>query len=210
MLPSPFLSSEPPLVHAGFSSAEPHFVSPYSSLSLSDDARVAWLIPIRGVLPWDDCSSATFLDGDFDYPSIHFDGYNAQLLWTSESLLKFWDFLINLQTSCTVGSLGISFHASQNNQRARAIPASHKPPPFSTPVPTSNSVSSSGESRPTLLTLDYIKVYHDLRRRLHLRHLLYEWSYFHSVENGHLRQVRVFKHARLVLLDEVSRAILVL
>ncbi|KAF8188053.1 hypothetical protein BJ912DRAFT_926500 [Pholiota molesta] len=203
MLPSPFLPSEPPLVYAKFSSAEPRFVSPYSSLSLSDDARVAWLIPIRGVLPWDDCSSATLLEDDFDYPSIPFDGYNTQILWTSELLLRFWDFLRDLRTSGTVGSLGISFHASQNSQRARAMLANHKLPPFSTPLPTltSNSVPGSAGPRTTLLASDHIKVYHDLRRRLHLRQLLDEW---HSV------QVAVLKHARLVLLDEASQAILVL
>jgi hypothetical protein len=209
MLPSPFLPSEPPLVHAKFCSAEPRFVSPYSSLSLPDDARVAWLIPIRGVLPWDDCSSATLLEDDSDYLSIPFDGYNTQILWTSELLLKFWDFLRDLRTSGTAGSLGISFNASQDSQRARAMLANHKPPPFSTPLPTLSSKSVPGPAGPrtTLLASDHIKVYHDLRRRLHLRQLLDEW---HSVRTGHLQQVAVLKHARLVLLDEVSQAILVL
>ncbi|KAF9474853.1 hypothetical protein BDN70DRAFT_959220 [Pholiota conissans] len=204
---SPFLATEPPFSDVAFSVSEPLFMDPYINLSVSNDARVAWLIPIRGVLPWSECSSGTLLDEDSDF----FDS-TSQISWTTTTLLEFWEFLVGLRSAGAVGALGVSFHAAQNKQRARAVSANPKRPGPLLPasIPALNSNPSSAGSRPTLVTMDYIKVYHDVRRRLHLRRILDEWTPALRTGREHLKHPQVLKHARLVLLDEVSQAILIL
>ena len=207
MYPSPFLSFEASHPFMSFIRREPVFVSPYTEISLSDDARVAWLVPVRGILPWDDCSSAVVLDDldDLFSPAER----DIRVTWTRESLLQFWNFLIDLRKSGTLGALGISFHISRSSLSVRHTPPNHRAVVFPTPVQPSHPTAAPDGSRPTIKAVDYIKIYHDNRRRLHLRRILDEWAY--TTPAGCDRSERVvLANSRLALLNDISEAILIL
>ena len=88
--PSPFCSSPSPPKGRPFQKTEPIFIAPYLTFSLLDDARVACLVPIRGTLPWEHCTSAVFLDTSHIIPIPS--SIADQVFWTQGSLLKLWSF----------------------------------------------------------------------------------------------------------------------
>lgn len=190
-----------------FGRCEPIFVPPYTKMSLPDDARVAWLVPVRGIFPWGDCSSAMLLDDSEDLFSPA--ERNLRITWTRESLLQFWDFLIDLRTSGTLGALGISFHISQKSLSVKNMPPNHRAAGFPTPVLPSLPTAAPDGSRPTMKTVDYIKIYHDNRRRLHLRRILDEWTYTTPAGCDQSQRL-MLTNSRLPLLDDISQAILIL
>lgn len=113
------------------------------------------------------------------------DVQHGRITWTAPAVTDFWTFLLDLREKGTMGPLGISFHpAERSRQRPGGIrsgPGSHGP----------------------LSSIDYIKVYHPTARALYLRNVLDAWRYYHPP-----KKVRVLIDARLVLLDEQSRALL--
>ncbi|KJA17832.1 hypothetical protein HYPSUDRAFT_1003789 [Hypholoma sublateritium FD-334 SS-4] len=205
--PSPFLPIEPPNHIMPFDRCGPIFVPPYTKVSLPDDARVAWLVPVRGILPWTDCSAAILLD---DWEGLFSPAdRNPRITWTRESLLQFWIFLIDLRTSGTLGALGISFHISHGSLSVKSTPLNHRAAGFPTPVLPSLPTTAPDGSRPTIKNVDYIKIYHDNRRRLHLRRILDEWTYTPPAGCDQSQQV-MLTNSRLPLLDDIAQAILIL
>ncbi|KAF8958105.1 hypothetical protein BDZ97DRAFT_1762416 [Flammula alnicola] len=198
--PSPFFPSELVLRGRPFNNTKPVFISPYTTLSLPDDARVAWLIPVRGILPWEGCTSGAFSDGSHDLPFPPESDVNDQISWTPASLLKFWDFILELREAASLGPLGISFHGSKNGKRATTTNADS----------SSTAVLAAYDTLSTsLVMLDYIKIYHDLRSWLHLRYALDLWTFRVSAEGMQPQKIRLLKNARLVLLDDTSQGILI-
>jgi len=179
-----------------FNRNKPMFVAPYSDFSLQDNARVAWLIPIRGIFPWSDCTKASLFN--IPMPSSVEDDL---ISWNRASLLQFWQFLLDLQKSGSLGTLGVSLHSaklpkSNSDDRRRvtnpATPTDSLPPPM--------------EYRRRCSTVDYFKIYHDASRTFYVRKAVDSWSY----QSGHDgTKVRVLRGARFPLMDEVSTTILI-
>ena len=158
---------------------------------------MAWLIPIRGVFPWNECSSGVLLDSQI--PSL----VERNLIqWNSASLLNFWSFLLELRKAASLGSLGVSLHSARQpveitslqpvGGRSATLPGNphHQSPTLS-----------------SLSTADYIKVYHDASASFHVRRALDSWSYHLGAGQA---KVRVLKGATLPLVDEISSGILLL
>ncbi len=158
---------------------------------------MAWLIPIRGVFPWNQCSSGVLLDSQMPFLV---EGNFIQWNWVS--LLNFWSFLLELRKAGSLGSLGISLHlARQPVENSYLQPAEgcsatlSANPPHRSPIPSS------------LSTVDYIKIYHDASTSFHVRRAVDSWSYQLGAGQG---KVRVLKGATLPLVDEVSSGIILL
>lgn len=157
---------------------------------------MAWLIPIRGILPWENCTSGAFLDASCTIPIPSSPIVDDQISWTQGSILKFWDFLFRLRQVGKLGPLGISFNCSLQTRIS--------------PVTTSNSDAYPQETCSTNLSLsmvDYIKVNHDAPCRLYVRNALDAWSYEVGDTDGCVKKIRLLKGARLVLVDACSRGI---
>ena len=153
---------------------------------------MAWLVPIRGILPWDNATSAEFLDNeDIPAPSTDSSG-SGRLLWTQTSLRKFWDLLLELRKNQALGLLGISFHVARQSKQqsiASMLSLPSQPPSLG------------------LSVVDYIKVYHDAPNTLLVRNVLDIWQYVYQTEDGQTKKIRMLKGSKLVLLDAVSRAV---
>ncbi|KAF9011818.1 hypothetical protein BDQ17DRAFT_1344896 [Cyathus striatus] len=198
---------------------KPMAIPPYTiPLPLpSEYDRCAWIIPVRGILPWEHCSSASVLDPSQQIP-LRLDADENQMYWTHKALDAFWEFLLKLKDVGSVGSLGVSFHASSSYQSSM----SSINPPFIHSISQNHSTSKSEPSersasvpRITLSSVDYIKVYQETRNAMYVRTALDAWAYnVHADDNGSLRtegptKVRVLKGARLALVDARSKGMLV-
>ena len=193
--PSLFMDSLPQIKGQPFNRKKPIFLPPYSRFPVIDHARVAWLIPIRGVFPWNGCSSAVLLDSTKPLPVEE-----NLVQWNSASLLKFWSFLLELRKAASLGSLGISLHSARQPVEISTLQ----------PVESRSATLSRNpphHSPPALSTVDYIKVYHDASTSFHVRKAVDSWSY--HLEAGQTK-VRVLKSATLPLVDEISSGILLL
>ena len=123
--------------------------------------------------------------------------------WNRASLLKFWQFLLDLQKSGSLGALGVSLHAaklpkSYSDDRRRAVITNPATPTDFLPQPM--------EYRRRCSTVDYFKIYHDASRTFYVRKAVDSWSY-HFEPDG--TKVRLLKGARFPLMDEISTAMLV-
>jgi hypothetical protein len=160
---------------------------------------VAWLIPIRGIFPWSDCTKASLFNIPMPSP-VEDDHIN----WNRASLLKFWQFLLDLQRSGSLGALGISLHAAKlpksnsDDRRRTVITNPGTPTDFFLPRPM--------EYRRRCSTVDYFKIYHDASSTFYVRKAVDSWSY-HFEPHG--PKLRLLKGARFPLMDEISTAILV-
>jgi len=190
--------------------------SPYS--------RSAWLIPVRGTFPWKECTPAVMLDSSILVP-FRADPLKPDdpIKWTHPSLRSFWTFLLSLKATHNVGALGLSFHAAR--------------PPAPTQAASMLNLTSSGGGRHTIIdsnttsgqhtsagtatqpprsrlvlsNADYIKVYHEAQYSMYVRNALDLWSYVvqSASESTQPEKVRVLKGARLALVNERSKGILV-
>lgn len=71
-----------------------------------------------------------------------------------------------------------------------------------------STVSSSRPANIPLNFLDHIKVYHDAANSMQLRNIIDAWA-FEPGEEARPRKIRLLVGARLVLLDERSKGVLV-
>jgi hypothetical protein len=189
--PSPFLPSISQPKGRPFNRNQPVFFAPYSEFSLHDDARVAWLIPIQGAFPWDACTPGILLDSS-ELPPLQ----PNLVQWNPASLVKFWQFLLALRNSGSLGALGVSLQLS-NCSREMTLGGD-----YSNPVSLSHGPM---DTKTDLISADYIKLYHDASRTFYVRKAVDCWSY--QTENE-VSKVRILKGAKIPLLDEVSIAIL--
>ncbi|GBE83563.1 hypothetical protein BKA93DRAFT_128543 [Sparassis latifolia] len=215
-------------------------------------ARGAWIIPVRGTLPWDDCTSASILAAPSTLsqevrillpsgPSSRPGQFPADLLsdeitWTHHALSTFWEFLLAIRDAGTLGPLSLSFHAAPVTDPAESswsnalLPGNHE----HYGIHRSATDNSFPPLRSPLFSVDHIKVYHDTQYTKHVRNVLYAWSYSCVLaEDGsvhdapqvrqrgkreastsrmgkdlNLQKIRMLKGARLVLVDEKSKAVL--
>lgn len=154
----------------------PHTQATVDAVLEDPYARCAWIIPVRGSLPWADCTAASVLDPEHASDHTPDEGHSRQIIWTPDALRQFWEFLLQLREGGALGSVALSFHAASTVCQESAP----------------GTAAVDVETRPLLAT-DYVKVYHSVRYALRLRHVLYAWR-FEGVE-------RVLKGARLVLVD---------
>jgi hypothetical protein len=187
-----------------FRKTVPQPINPYSQATVREYlrmpfARSAWIVPVRGVLPWQGCSSAiTLASSPSENPSFLVppqpEAENREIIWTHASLIDFWGFLLAVREANTLGPLALSFHASVSNN----------PRPL------------------LLLEVDHIKIYHDAVCAMLIRSVLDAWAYptaqvnrDRNADNAapdnrtRTNKVRVLKGTKLVLLDERSNGVLV-
>lgn len=164
--------------------------------SFDEYSRCAWIIPVRGQLPWSESSSAVLLDSPRDPPAPP----NTQLnefTWTTSAVSKFWKFLVGIREAGNLGSLGISFHAVLSPDRSsRAVKN------------VTTDTVDAGLHKVSLVSIssvDHFKIYHDWPRSSQLRNIFHAWS-FESEEY----RIRLFVGAKLVLLDNKSRGVMIL
>jgi hypothetical protein len=207
----------------------PIAIPPYTlPFSASPFSRSAWLIPIRGSLPWEGSTPALVLDPTYSMPASPDPNTGNPIMWTHASLVSFWLFLLHVQKTRRLGALGISFQPSNSGS------------PFTSSDPETawgslslisgignqagleshvscegrSMVTASPASYVTLSNVDHIKVYHEAPNAMHVRAVLFSWVYpplFLSEQNDtdRLPSIRVLEGARLVLVDERSQGILI-
>ena len=200
ILTSPFFQLMSHQVNiAPYRKSKPTMIAPYELPldSFDEYSRCAWVIPVRGQLPWPESSSAVLLDSPQDPPAPSNTQMN-EFTWTTSSVRKFWEFLIGIREARNIGSLGISFHAA----------------PSSSPFPERSSRATRNVTTNTtdiglcevyMSSVDHFKIYHDWPRSSQLRNVLHAWS-FESKGNKY----RLFVGAKLVLLDNKSRGVMIL
>ncbi|KAF9530603.1 hypothetical protein CPB83DRAFT_892566 [Crepidotus variabilis] len=225
--PSPYLPSLSDPKGRPFCKTTPSFIPPYTDFSMNSDDRLAWLIPIRGAFPWLHCSTGQLVDSDFPMQALFVE--SSPVIWTKSILLGFWDYLLSLRRNAPVGALGIAFHpvrvpkavsgSSSDNPKNDGDPR----PKMTATSYLSATPSDSTLSRPKgrqsdnqpLLDIDYIKIYHAASCSFYVRSALDIWVY-HPSNNGdtavhaepHLK-IRPLRGARLPLVDDISRGVLV-
>ncbi|KAG1819067.1 uncharacterized protein BJ212DRAFT_1479186 [Suillus subaureus] len=223
---------------------QPSLIAPFdlasAKLFLSASCnRAAWLIPVRGVLPWDDATCATILEppqtpqGD-DTPLLPSgpaplrDGI-SRITWTHHSVVHFWQFLISIQQAENLGSISIGFHSAPSDtaftlDSALGLTAGSGNRPVQPAQAGRSSDLSDGLSdqvrHAQLEATDFIKVYHDTKYSFYLRNILDAYMYIpgetaseerHPADceiAGLTTKIRLLRLARLVIVDDRSRAVL--
>jgi hypothetical protein len=196
-----------------FSLRPSNILRPYSShtpptpelLLGSKWARCAWIIPIRGTLPWP-CTSAALLD---DLSTVSLDeshtltssssnpraqvpsltsGSNNTLFWTASALRDFWEYLRRMRDKKQLGPLSISFCLRENKKKL-----------------------TEGD----LVNIDCFKLYADAGLAMHVRQALHIWIFSLTTSapmsnyRSDERKIRLLKGSRLMLVDELNKAVLV-
>ncbi|EIW79707.1 hypothetical protein CONPUDRAFT_155102 [Coniophora puteana RWD-64-598 SS2] len=110
-------------------------------------ARVAWVIPVRGDVPYEGATEARLLlapGAPASHPSLPTDhgaedeydsvlpsapdtdlGRDARITWTRAAVLDFWTFLLRMQQAKYTGPTAVSFHpASPDPMRSLSLPPS--------------------------------------------------------------------------------------
>lgn len=180
---------------------------------------------MRGIPPWEQCTSASVL-ATSSTPDAHNgfspkaafqnimdkvpSGSRTEIVWTHDAVLRFWDFLRSLREAQTLGLLSLSFHASPRTDDSNSIQSIGA---GRAPETTSYATDSAYTPimRTTLLSTDHFKVYHDSNHTMQIRNVLDAWSY---ERGGDLKaprgpvKIRMLKGAFLALLNERSKCIL--
>jgi hypothetical protein len=182
--------------------------------------RCAWVVPVRGSLPWEGCSAGVVVKGEEETEA------REEVTWTSQSLNSFWTFLEALKDAGILGSIAISFHPapiSWHSLQSASKSDTDGRKGGSEPIPITDSGTGTGSDtqqdesiiyRAPLVAVDHIKVYHDVGYTMFVRNVLDAWS-FKEVASGNegvttvKRKVRVLKGKRLVLVDSRSKGVLV-
>ncbi|KAF9492653.1 hypothetical protein BDN71DRAFT_1509234 [Pleurotus eryngii] len=222
---SPYRPRDAAVTIHPFSKAKPIILPPHTFTDFVPlpQTRTAWIVPVRGTLPWEGSSSAVAHTSSDPSDLKPFDGTVSgiicrQIMWNKVSLVEFWTFLLTLRDKGTLGSIGISFHTSHSSTRsctqistASAHEGYQGPSEVTSTVDKdasgNNERSSSSRSnyRSIIKDVDYIKIYHDGAVAMRVRSVLDAWRYI-SPSND---KVRVLLEAKLVLLDERARGLLI-
>ncbi|KAF4607922.1 hypothetical protein EYR40_000258 [Pleurotus pulmonarius] len=211
-----------------FSKAKPIILPPHTFTDFKPlpQTRTAWIVPVRGTLPWEGSSSAVTHTSTDPSDLKPFDGTISgivctQIMWNKASLVEFWSFLLTLRDKGTLGPIGISFHTSHSSRSCTQTSAasSHKDKGYhqghngttstvDKDVSRNNERSSSSARsnyRSIIKDADYIKIYHDGAVAMRVRSVLDAWRYIGPSND----KVRVLLEAKLVLLDERARGLLI-
>ncbi|KAI9567721.1 hypothetical protein HD554DRAFT_2023231 [Boletus coccyginus] len=211
----------------------PSPVAPYDAATVNQllhckFRRAAWLIPVRGSLPWDGASMAVILEetqgiSRSPSPCLHVPSTQPRaIMWTPDSLQHLWAFLGSIQQAKHLGPLSLSFHAAPTE--ALSTGDSISEPVWESNHPyyhqhSSNHTAGSSDTfatdvcRAHLEVIDYIQIFHDVPYSLSLRNVLDAYRY--EPANGEVpgrsgandRKIRILKGAHLVFMDERSKAV---
>ena len=210
--PSPYLSERPLIQSEIFSKTLPAFLDSYESFSFPSHARLIWVVPVNGRIPWEGCTPATVISSSQDESILPPPGAPEIISWTSRSLLAFWTFLLHLRATEAYGSIGIAFESSRSRRfNTPPITAAITPPEDSgllTPPPTSP-LGVRLDQAPSLAGSDVVKIYHEAWTHLLLRKALDDFT-FAAEDTFGPHDIPVLRGARFVLLDERSQGVLVL
>ncbi|KIK98883.1 hypothetical protein PAXRUDRAFT_23989 [Paxillus rubicundulus Ve08.2h10] len=156
----------------------------------------------------------------------------CKIMWTRESVQDLWMFLKSIQEGKNLGPISLSFHAAPAEAVFTSDTASEPAWESNNPYhPQHSSKQTAGFSddfaahvyRARLEGIDYIKVYHDVLYSLSLRNVLDAYrtnlpnrvgeslgrlcpSTKQKFSNPDHQKIRVLKGARLVFMDERSKA----
>ncbi|KAI0634112.1 hypothetical protein C8Q77DRAFT_1055171 [Trametes polyzona] len=218
----------PAFEQADFRPSTPTPIAPYTPQSANEYiedpfARLAWVIPVRGRLPWPQATSASVAALPREHSSTPLreplpeapqtGDDSTPIIWTRDALGDFWGFLKDLRHAGNMGPLSLSFHVAPTPLEPSSM--SQSPhygvhPQDSTlgsrrSSTSEDSPSSGGYDAPTaaINQSDHIKVYHDARYTKVLRNILHVWSY---KKPG--IKVRLLKGATLALMDEHGKGLL--
>ncbi|KAI0044227.1 hypothetical protein FA95DRAFT_1681363 [Auriscalpium vulgare] len=187
----------------------PHSDATVANALMSPYSRVTWVVPVRGMSPWNGATGAS-VDDSARLPkpcapctsSLFADG----LCWTPSALDAFWVYLLRLvQQPTALAPVSISFHAAP----ARSGDATLSTPQLNQSTSTLLSAAVSRELRPALLETDHIKVYCDAPRALAVRNVIDAWKYDAGDTGAGRSPVHVLKRARLVLVDWKAEGVLI-
>jgi hypothetical protein len=126
-----------------------------------------------------------------------------EIAWTPEAVLQLWGFLLDLRTAGQLGPLSLSYQpafqgTTESTRTSRTLLTdSH--------IQTHTSNSYYSTSSVSISAVDHIRVYHDGPKCLGLRTVLDAWKF-----QNQGRGIRLLVGAKLVLLDEKSRGIMIL
>lgn len=199
----------------------PHTEETYRAYLEDPYARCAWVIPVRGRLPWSECSAGFVQLEDADGTAkqatpLRFRDdvtLHLELAWTEDSVREFWTFLVGLRSAGNVGPLGLSFHAAP-------AASSHFTPAAADSGNRVRMLARSGSTAPTgdqptqsvsstvFQSVDHFKVYHDATQAGRVRNLLEAWKYRYRDQEGVLQKMRFLSSATFVLLDEASQPVM--
>ncbi|KAH8112283.1 hypothetical protein DFH11DRAFT_518266 [Phellopilus nigrolimitatus] len=185
-------------------------------------ARSAWIVPVRGKLPWIDASHARLLDTLGSASEANRQSIN----WTPFLLRNFWQDLLEIRNRRVLGAFSFSFHVGAAEKEGqiskhtffdRTDSRRTKVPPLADPPTPVN-----------LAQCTYIKIYHDVRYALYVRSVLDAWrteieledepstppdapgtSRMHMAAVPTVRKLkaRPLLGAKLVLVDEASQPV---
>lgn len=207
----------------------PQTKSSIEALLASIYSRVAWLIPVRGLPPWEGVSRARVALGHISMTSLGHGhlatSSDSDIVWTYNSFRQFWTFLRSCaETSGSVtGLLSLSFCAaprsdltktprgSESSATSNYLPANRETEII--PSDPSPLVPIASASKSRLADIDYVKVYSDAPRAMLVRRTLGEWEYKedgHAEDPGSLVEAnRFLEFAKLVLVNERGEGLLI-
>ncbi|KAH9167077.1 hypothetical protein EDB89DRAFT_1999719 [Lactarius sanguifluus] len=166
-----------------------------------------WLIPVRGVPPWNDVSRASVALGPF---SALGPGHlpASDIVWTHDALRQFWTFLCSCSETLgsVTGPLSLSFHTAPRSSSMRSQQSEMT---SSDPEPLMPIVRAS---KPALTDIDYVKVYCDAPWAMSVRRELAQWTYKEDGRAegaGTAGGIQFLEFAKLVLVNETGEGVLV-
>jgi len=195
-----------------------------------DYNRAAWLIPVRGSLPWEGTTRAIILGSSEVTKTVNVpllpsgplpnDDGISRITWTHHSLVAFWKFLISVQQAKNLGPISLSFHTAPSDTTFTLDSATNPTENGNRPIQPAQLRSSADFSdgfsdevrRARLEATDFIKVYHDVKYSLYLRNVLDAYQYTPESIVAMSRdtavsmtKIRLLKGARLALVDNLSK-----
>lgn len=215
-----------------YQKASPLPIAPYDAAAVAQllncrFRRVAWLIPVRGSLPWDGASTAVILEetqAASRSPSPCLQVPVSQLrtmTWTPDSIQHLWSFLGSIQQARHLGPLSLSFHAAPldafSTRDSVSEPLWESNHPYYHQLSSKDTAGSPDDfttdiCRAHLEGIDYIEVFHDVPYSLSLRNVLDAYQYepvsgeVPGRSGANDRKIRILKGAQLVLMDNHFRA----
>ncbi|KAG7095626.1 hypothetical protein E1B28_006350 [Marasmius oreades] len=208
-----------------YSKTDPIPIFPYTlPLKSPSNARRAWLVPVRGILPWEHATPAVLLDPKVSpqSPRSPNPALSLPIVWTHASLRAFWTSLLELKRRTGLGPISVSFTAAgcgslqsfiSRIPRSEYMDSDEEEEVNPSPNPISGSDASDTPAgsnfHPNPLdSVDYIKIYHQSQFSMHFRNMVDRFGFEMKAGDGN-EKVRVLKKARLVLVDDVARGVLV-
>lgn len=180
----------------------PPYTLPLTGLTEWD--RCAWLVPVRGSFPWTESTSGVLLGSSHDMP-VPPSAQANEIAWTPRAISRFWEFLLRLRDVGNLGPLGLSFHPASSQPAPDKSIRTSKTLATAKHTGTNPNSTSSVDPFVSIAAIDYIKIYHDWPQSLYLRGVLDAWAF----ETGE-RKVRVLVGAKLLLLDDKSKGVMIL